>query len=198
MEITAQLVKELRDKTSLGMMECKKALKETDGDVEKAIELLRKKGALKAESKSGRATSEGVVGSYVHLGGKIGVLVEVNCETDFVAKNEGFLTMVKDIAMHIAAAAPQFVRREDVPEDFLAKEKEIMMSQPDLANKPDDLKEKIVTGRLGKLYSQICLLEQNYVKNPDQTINDFVKESIAKLGENISIKRFTRYAVGEE
>lgn len=198
MEITAGLVKELREKTGLGMMECKKALTETEGNIEKAIELLRKKGALKAESKSDRITSEGVIGSYIHLGGKVGVLVEVNCETDFVARNEDFTGLVKDIAMHITASKPLFVKREDVPEAYLAKEKEIMMAQPDLANKPDNIKEKMITGRLDKLYEQVCLMEQKFIKNPEISIEQLVKETIAKLGENISIRRFTRYALGEE
>ena len=198
MEITASLVKELREKTGLGMMDCKRALGETQGDIDKAIEYLRKKGALKAEGKSDRVTSEGVVGSYIHLGGKVGVLVEINCETDFVAKSDDFTSLIKDIAMHITASKPRYVRKEDVSEDFIAKEKEIMMAQPDLEGKPDNLKEKIVSGRLEKIYSQVCLLEQPFVKNPDQTINDLIKEKIAKLGENITVKRFTRYALGEE
>lgn len=197
MEITASLVKELREKTSLGMMDCKKALTETDGDIEKAIEYLRKKGALKAESKSDRITSQGVIGSYIHLGGKIGVLIEVNCETDFVAKSDDFTALVKDLSMQVAASKPSYVKREDVPEEFLAKEKEIMMAQPDLANKPDNIREKIVSGKIDKVFSQVCLLEQPFVKNPDQMVLDVIKEKIAKLGENIVVKRFTRYALGE-
>jgi elongation factor Ts len=196
-EITASLVKELREKTGLGMMDCKKALGETQGDIEKAIEYLRKKGAIKAESKGDRITSEGTVGSYIHMGGKIGVLVEVNCETDFVAKSDDFTELVRDVAMHIAAAKPAYVKRDEVSETFLNKEKEIILSQPDLAGKPDNIKEKMVTGRLDKILAEICLLDQAFVKNPDLTIDQLVKEKIAKLGENITIKRFVRYSLGE-
>lgn len=199
MEITASLVKDLREKTGLGMMECKKALTETEGNIEKAIEHLRKRGALKAEGKSDRVTSEGTIGSYIHMGGKVGVLVEVNCETDFVARSDDFTSLVKDIAMHITASKPLYVKREDVSEEFLNKEKEIMMAQSgdDLAKKPEEIREKIITGRMDKIYAQVCLLEQPFVKNPDMTINDLVKEKIAKLGENITVKRFTRYVLGE-
>jgi len=197
MEITASLVKELREKTGLGMMDCKKALTETNGNIEKAIELLRKKGALKAQSKSDRITSEGIIGSYIHMNGKIGVLVEVNCETDFVARNEDFQKLVKDIAMHIAASKPSYVKKEDVPTEFVEKEKEILLAQPDLQSKPDSVKEKIISGRLDKILSEICLMEQPFVKNPDITVSDRIKETIAKIGENITVRRFVRFALGE-
>lgn len=199
MEITSGLVKELREKTGLGMMDCKKALVETSGDIEKAVEFLRKKGALKAESKSDRVTSEGTIGSYIHMGGKVGVLLEINCETDFVAKSDDFTGLVKDIAMHITATKPLYVRREDVPAEFIAKEKEIMLAQDaeNLAKKPEEIREKIMTGKVDKLLADICLLEQAFVKDPDKTIQDLVKEKIAKLGENITVKRFVRYSLGE-
>jgi elongation factor Ts len=197
MEITASLVKELRERTGLGMMDCKKALTETGGDIEKAIESLRKKGALKAESKLSRTTSEGIIGSYIHMNGKIGVLVEVNCETDFVARNSDFQQLVKDLAMHIAAYKPAYVKKEDVPSEFIEKEKEILLAQPDLQNKPDNVKEKIIAGRLDKILSEICLMEQPFVKNADITISQLVKETIAKIGENITVKRFVRFALGE-
>jgi elongation factor Ts len=197
MEITASLVKELREKTGLGMMDCKKALTETNGNIEKAIELLRKKGALKAQSKSDRITSEGIIGSYIHMNGKIGVLVEVNCETDFVARNEDFQKLVKDIAMHIAASKPSYVKKEDVPTEFVEKEKEILLAQPDLQSKPDSVKEKIISGRLDKILSEICLMEQPFVKNPDITVSERIKETIAKIGENITVRRFVRFALGE-
>lgn len=199
MEITSGLVKELREKTGLGMMDCKKALVETSGDIEKAVEFLRKKGALKAESKSDRVTSEGTIGSYIHMGGKVGVLLEINCETDFVAKSDDFTGLVKDIAMHITATKPLYVRREDVPAEFIAKEKEIMLAQDaeNLAKKPEEIREKIMTGKVDKLLADICLLEQAFVKDQDKTIQDLVKEKIAKLGENITVKRFVRYSLGE-
>lgn len=196
MEITASLVKQLRDKTNLGMMECKKALVETNGDMEKAIEFLRKKGILKADSKSDRITSQGTIGSYIH-GGKIGVMVEVNCETDFVAKNEDFQTLVRDIAMHITASQPLYVKREDVPAEFIEKEKEILLAQQDLSNKSPEMREKIMVGRIDKIYNQVCLLEQPFVKDTDKTVADVIKETIAKLGENITVKRFVRFVLGE-
>jgi elongation factor Ts len=198
-EITSGLVKELREKTGLGMMDCKKALVETSGDIEKAVEFLRKKGALKAESKSDRVTSEGTIGSYIHMGGKVGVLLEINCETDFVAKSDDFTGLVKDIAMHITATKPLYVRREDVPAEFIAKEKEIMLAQDaeNLAKKPEEIREKIMTGKVDKLLADICLLEQAFIKDQDKTIQDLVKEKIAKLGENITVKRFVRYSLGE-
>jgi elongation factor Ts len=289
-EITATLVKELRDKTGIAMMDCKRALSETDGDVEKAIEFLRKKGALKAESKSDRMTSEGIIGSFIGANGSFGSLVEVNCETDFVAKSDDFVglvndialhaaetghldniqeqkfvndasktigdmikekiaklgenitikrytrftaeangfvgsyihsnkkvgvlveltgdgdlsahkdeiaSVIKDIAMHVTASKPNFVNRDEVDAGFIAKEKDILMSQPDLASKPENIREKMVTGRLEKIYAQVCLLEQPFVKNPDQTVNELLKEKNAKFGGNLSVKRFTRYSLGE-
>lgn len=178
-------------------MDCKKALAETGGDQEKAIDYLRKKGLAAASKKAGRVASEGVVGSYIHAGGKIGVLVEVNCETDFVAKNEAFQVFVKDVAMHIAAAAPQFVRREEVPGDLLEREKEIYRAKAKETGKPDNIIEKIVEGQVGKFYGDICLLEQAFVKDPDKTIQTYLNETIASIGENMSIRRFSRFVLGE-
>lgn len=195
-EITSQLVKALREKTNAGMMDCKRALTETGGDIEKAEDYLRKKGILKAASKSTRAAKEGVVASYIHMQGKVGVLVEVNCETDFVAKNEGFREFVKDITLHIAAASPLCVSRTEVPADLVEREREIAREQ--VKGKPANVVEKIVEGKLDKYFSTICLLDQSFIKNPDVTIQDFVKGKIAELGENIVIRRFTRYAVGEQ
>lgn len=195
--ITAELVKDLREKTGAGMMDCKKALIETDGDIEKAIVFLREKGLLAATKKSGRIAAEGVVGSYIHMGGKIGVLVEVNCETDFVAKNEDFLTFVKDVAMHIAAANPSYITKEEVPADVIENEKTILKHQAMNEGKPENIAEKMVEGRIAKMYKDICLLEQPFVKNPDLTVADYVKEKIATIGENIVIRRFTRYQMGE-
>jgi elongation factor Ts len=195
MEITSQTVKELREKTNAGMMDCKRALAEAGGDIEKAETLLRQKGIAGASKKSSRATKEGIVASYIHLQGKVGVLVEVNCETDFVAKNEGFRAFVKDITLHIAAAQPLFVSREDVPEELIAKEKEVYAGQ--VKGKPENVVGKIVEGKLDKYFSTVCLLEQGFIKNPDQTIKELVAAKIAEIGENIVIRRFTRYSVGE-
>lgn len=195
-DITAETVKALRDKTNAGMMDCKKALAEANGDLEAAETILRKKGILKAGSKADRATKEGIVASYIHMQGRVGVLIEVNCETDFVAKNEIFRDFVKDVTLHIAAASPQFLSREQVPETILAKEREIAAEQ--VKGKPAAVVDKIVEGKIEKVYSTLCLLEQAYIKNPDQSITDFVKSKIAELGENIQIRRFVRYAVGEE
>jgi len=195
-EITSQIVKALRDKTNAGMMDCKRALAETGGDLEKAEDYLRKKGILKAASKSSRSTKEGVVASYIHMQGKVGVLVEVNCETDFVAKNEGFREFVKDITLHIAAASPICVSRESVPAALVEREREIAREQ--VKGKPAAIVDKIVDGKIDKYYSTVCLVDQPFIKNPDQTIGDLVKGKIAELGENIVIRRFTRYAVGEE
>jgi len=195
--ITAAQVNELRKATGAGLMDCKKALAETGGDHEKAIDYLRKKGLAAASKKAGRIASEGVVGSYIHAGGKIGVLVEVNCETDFVAKNEAFQAFVKDIAMHIAAAAPQFVRREDVDPALLEREKEIYRAKAKETGKPDNIVEKIVEGQISKFYGEICLLEQPFVKDPDKTIQTYLNETIASIGENISIRRFARFVLGE-
>lgn len=195
MEITSQTVKELREKTNAGMMDCKRALAEAGGDIEKAETLLRQKGIAGASKKSSRATKEGIVASYIHLQGKVGVLVEVNCETDFVAKNEGFRAFVKDITLHIAAAQPLFVSREDVPNELVEKEKEVYSGQ--VKGKPENVMAKIVEGKLDKYYSTVCLLEQGFIKNPDQTIKELVASKIAEIGENIVIRRFTRYSVGE-
>jgi len=195
-DITAELVKTLRDKTNAGMMDCKKALAEAHGDLENAETILRKKGILKAGSKADRATKEGIVASYIHMQGRVGVLIEVNCETDFVAKNDIFRDFVKDITLHIAAASPQYLSREEVPETVIAKEREIGAEQ--VKDKPANVIEKIVDGKIEKIYATLCLLEQAYIKNPDQSITDFVKSKIAELGENIQIRRFVRYAVGEE
>jgi elongation factor Ts len=195
MEINPQIVKQLREKTNAGMMDCKRALTETGGDLEKAETLLRQKGIAGASKKSSRATKEGIVASYIHLQGKVGVLVEVNCETDFVAKNEGFRAFVKDITLHIAAAQPLYVSREEVPDELVEKEKEVYAAQ--VKGKPENVAEKIVAGKLDKYYSTVCLLEQGFIKNPDQTIKELVAAKIAEIGENIVIRRFTRYSVGE-
>ncbi len=178
-------------------MDCKKALTETDGDHEKAIDYLRKKGLAAASKKAGRVASEGIVGSYIHAGGKIGVLVEVNCETDFVAKNENFQAFVKDVAMHIAAAGPQFVRREEVPADVVEREKEIYRAKARETGKPENIIEKIIEGQVNKFYADICLLEQVYVKDPDKTVQTYLNETISGIGENITIRRFTKYVLGE-
>jgi elongation factor Ts len=182
-------------------MECKKALTETGGDFEKAVEYLRKKGLADASKRSGRATAEGLVESYIHPGGKIGVMVEVNCETDFVARNESFQAFVRNVAMHVAAAAPQWVRREDVPADVVAKEKEVVAAQVKEENKakpkPDNVVEKIVEGKMGKFFQGVCLMEQPYVKEPDQSIDAYLKATIANIKENITIRRFVRFQLGE-
>lgn len=195
-EINPQLVKQLREKTSAGMMDCKKALAEAGGDMEKAETILRTKGITKAEGKGGRVAKEGVVAAYIHLQGKVGVLVEVNCETDFVAKNESFREFVKDITLHIAASHPLFVSRDQVDSSLLEKEREIYRGQ--VQGKPANIVEKIVEGKVDKYYSSICLLDQAFIKNPDITVKDLVTAKITELGENIVIRRFTRYMVGEE
>lgn len=197
MQITGAIVKELREKTGAGMMDCKKALMETDGNIEKAVEYLREKGLASASKKSSRIAAEGVVASYIHMGGKIGVLVEINCETDFVAKNEIFLSFVKDIAMHIAAINPLYLAKEDVPQDVIDKEKAIYKAQAMNEGKPENIAEKMVEGRLKKYFKEICLLEQPFVKDQDKSVEDAVKEAIATIGENIKIRRFTRYQMGE-
>ncbi len=197
MSITAAQVNELRKVTGAGLMDCKKALTETDGDQEKAVDYLRKKGLAAASKKAGRVVTEGLVGSYIHAGGKIGVLVEVNCETDFVAKNENFQAFVKDIAMHIAAASPQYVRREEVSVDALEREKEIYRAKARETGKPENIIEKIIEGQVNKFYADICLLEQSYVKDPDKTVQTYLNETIAAIGENISIRRFSRFVLGE-
>ncbi len=200
-EITGAAVKALREKTGAGMMECKKALTEAEGNEEQAVEILRKRGMASAGKKAGRVAAEGAVGSYIHMGGKVGVLVEVNCETDFVARTEEFQALVKDIAMHVAAAEPRYVTREEVPSDLLAKEREITRAQiandPKNANKPEQVIEKIVEGRLNKFYEEAVLLDQPFVKAPEKTINELLTEKIAKTGERITVRRFTRYKMGE-
>jgi len=195
--ITAGQVKELREKTGLSMGECKKSLVETDGNIEEAVTLLRKKGLNAASKKAGRKTAEGLVGSYIHSNGKLGVLVEVNCETDFVARNVAFQELVKDLAMHIAASDPRFVKKEDVTDEVMAKEKEIYMDQIRAQGKPENIAEKIVEGKLGKYYGENCLLEQPFVKNPDMTVGQLVSSKVAEIGENIQINRFVRFKIGE-
>lgn len=197
-EISAKLVKELRDKTGVGMMKCKQALTECDGDMTKAMEWLRKKGMASADKKAGRVASEGLVESYIHTGGRIGVLVEVNCETDFVARGEQFHTLVKDIAMQIAANPNvEYVKSSEVPEELIAKEKEIEMGREDLAKKPDNIKEKIVQGRIDKRVKELCLLDQPFIKDQSITVDELVKKSVAQLGENIQVRRFSRFVLGE-
>jgi elongation factor Ts len=196
--ITADQVKQLREKTGAGMMECKSALTEADGDQEKAVELLRKKGLASAAKRAGRATSNGVVGSYIHMGGKVGVLVEVNCETDFVARTDDFQTLVKEVALHIAAADPRYARREDVPADLLEKEKEIYRAQFADSGKPAPVVEKIVDGKLGSFYSQVVLIDQPNVRDPNLTVSQLIAQATAKTGENITVSRFARFKVGEQ
>ena len=198
MKITSQMVKELRDKTSAGMMDCKKALNETDGDMEKAVDLLRKKGLAVAAKRAGRATSEGVVETYIHAGGKLGVMIELNCETDFVAKTDQFKELARDLGMHIAATNPISVDRDGVPENVLAREKDIYVQQALESGKPENIVEKIVSGKVEKYLAEICLLEQKYVKNPDLSIQDLLTDCVGKMGENISIKRFARFQIGAE
>jgi elongation factor Ts len=195
--ITADQVKRLREKTGAGMMECKAALQEAEGSEEKAIELLRKKGLASAAKRAGRATANGVVGSYIHMGGKVGVLVEVNCETDFVARTDDFQTLVKELAMHIAAADPKFTRREDVPAELLEKEKEIYRAQFADSGKPATVVEKIVEGKLGSFYSQIVLVDQPNVRDPAVTIAQLIAQASAKTGEHITVSRFARFKIGE-
>lgn len=196
MNITSQMVKELRDKTNAGMMDCKKALTETSGDMEKAVDLLRQKGLAVAAKRAGRETKEGVVETYIHAGGKLGVMVEVGCETDFVAKTDDFKAFAKNIAMHIAAANPVAVNREEVPADVLQRETDIYVNQAQESGKPPQIIEKIVGGKVEKYLAEICLLEQKYVKNPDLSIQDLLNELVAKMGENISIKKFARFQIG--
>src|SRR5947199_6231282 len=194
-EIDSQLVKQLREKTNAGFMDCKRALVESGGDLEKAETILRTKGIASAGKNASRVTKEGIVASYIHLQGKVGVLVEVNCETDFVAKNENFRSFVKDITLHIAAAHPLYVSREDVPGKLIEAEREIYKAQ--VKGKPANVTEKIVDGKLDKFYSTVCLLEQGFIKNPDVTIKDLLSSKDAELGENLILRRFTRYLVGE-
>jgi elongation factor Ts len=201
MDIRADLVKELREKTGAGMMDCKKALVESQGNFDKAVEYLRKKGLSAAAKKADRVANQGAVASYIHGGGKIGVLVEVNCETDFVARNEQFQGFVRDVAMHIAAANPQWIRSEEVPAATIEKEKEIWLAQlkqdPKNANKPAQVMEKILEGKVKKFFDETCLLNQAFVKDPDKTISQLTTEMVAKIGENINIRRFVRFTLGE-
>jgi elongation factor Ts len=198
MAITSKMVKDLRDKTQAGMMDCKKALEKTDGDMEKAVDLLRQKGLAVAAKRAGRATSEGVIETYIHAGGKLGVMVELGCETDFVAKNDDFREFARDIAMHIAAANPISISREDVPEAVVAREKEIYVQQALDSGKPEAIVEKMVSGKVEKFLAEIVLLEQKFVKNPDLSIQDLLNELVGKIGENISIKKFARFQIGVE
>lgn len=193
-EITAKMVAELRARTGAGLMDCKKALKESDGDENKAIDYLRKKGIASAAKKADRDASDGLIEAYIHFGGKVGVLIELNCETDFVAKTDDFKALAHDIAMHIAASNPLCVTREEVPAEMIEKEREIAASQ--ITGKPENIVEKIVNGKIEKVYQDNVLLEQSYVKNPDQTIEQLLKEQITKLGENIIVRRFTRFQIG--
>jgi len=197
MAISAAMVKELREKTGAGMLDCKQALEEANGDMAKATEILRQKGLAAAAKKAGRVATEGVVESYIHAGGKIGVLVEVNCETDFVAKTEQFREFVKDIAMQVAASNPLYLRREDVPQETLDKEREILRSQALAEGKPAHVVDKIVEGRLNKFFEETCLLEQPFIKDPDKTVGTLLQEKVAVIGENISIRRFVRFELGE-
>lgn len=197
MEITSAMVKELRDQTGAGVMDCKEALTAAAGSMDAAVEYLRKKGLQAAAKRSARSTREGVVGSYIHAGGRLGVLVEVNCETDFVARTDEFQELVRDVAMQIAASNPQYVSRQEVPEDTLAKERSILEEQAKAAGRPEQVIPKIVEGRVEKYYQEICLLDQPFVKNPDITVDELLKEKIAKVGENITVSRFARFALGE-
>jgi elongation factor Ts len=197
MQITAQQVKELRERTGAGMMECKKALEQTQGDVEAAIDHLRSTGAAKAAKRAGREASEGTIGTYIHMGGRIGVLLEVNCETDFVARNDTFQALVRDLAMHIAAAAPLSVSAEGVPEEVVERERAVFREQVRNEGKPEKLWDKIIEGKVRKFYQESTLLEQPFVKNPDVTVGEMLAEAIAKTGENIVVRRFVRYAVGD-
>ena len=200
-DITSSAIKSVREKTGAGMMECKSALTEASGNEEQAIEILRKRGLASARKKEGRVAAEGAVGSYIHMGGKVGVIVEINCETDFVARTDEFQQLIKDVAMHIAASEPRFVSREEVPSDALDKEREIARAQaqndPKNANKPAQVIDKIVEGRLNKFYEEAILLDQPFVKDPAKTIGDLIQEKTAQTGERISIRRFTRYKMGE-
>jgi elongation factor Ts len=197
-DISAKVVKELREKTGAGMMDCKKALKETDGDMTKAMEWLRQKGITSADKKAGRAASEGLVGSYIHTGGRVGVLVEVNCETDFVARREEFQTLVRNVAMQIAACPNvEYVAVDNIPSDIVEKEKSIEMKRDDLGGKPDNIKEKIVQGRIDKRLKELALMDQPYIRDQNITVEELVKQTIALLGENIKVRRFSRFVLGE-
>ena len=198
MAVTAENVKELRERTGIGMMECKSALTESCGDMDKAIEILRKKGHARAQAKAHRAASEGLIGSYIHMNGRIGVLVEINCESDFVARNEEFQTLVKEIAMQIAAAKPRYLSSDQVPLEILETEKEIIRAQMSDMKKPPEILEKIVLGKLGKFYEEVCLLDQPYIRDDKLKIRDLITQAVAKIGENIKIRRFTRYEIGQD
>jgi len=197
MEISAALVRELREKTGAGMMDCKKALLESAGDMEKAVDYLRQNGLALASRKESRTAAEGLVGSYIHGGGKIGVLVELNCETDFVARTPEFQGLLKDVAMQIAAANPRYIRREDVPADELERERQIYHQQAIESGKPEKIVGKIMDGKMERFYSEVCLLEQEFIKDPDRQVGDLIKDVVARLGENVQVKRFTRYHIGE-
>ena len=197
MSFTAEDVKSLRDKTGAGMMACKEALKACNGKIDEAVEYLRKKGIASADKKTGRATGDGLVESYIHMGGKLGVMIEVNCETDFVARTEQFQGLVKELAMQVAASNPSVVSREQVPAEMIEKEMDIYREQVRGSGKPENVVEKIVGGKLDKFYSEICLLEQPYIKEPQKNVDTLIKETIAKLGENITVKRFVRFRLGE-
>ncbi len=198
MAITAEQVQELRRKTGAGIMDCKRALTECEGDMEKAITLLRKQGQVRADARMSRATSEGITASYIHAGGRIGVLVEVNCETDFVARTDEFQALAHNLAMHIAAENPRYARREEVPAEVLEREKEIFRALAQKEGKPEKVLDRIVEGRLEKFYSEVCLLDQPYVRDDQKTVGEVVKEAIVKLGENIVVRRFVRFQVGEQ
>jgi elongation factor Ts len=198
MEVTATMVKQLREKTGVGMMKCKAALGEANGDIAEAEKVLRKQGVATAAKKSARATGEGLVSSYIHTGGKIGVMLEVNCETDFAARSDDFQQLVKDLSMHVAAAAPRHVSRDEVNEEVLAGEREIARDQALKAGKPEKVVDKIVEGKIEKYFSETCLLEQPYVKDPDRTVGQLITDAVAKIGENIQMRRFVRYVLGEE
>jgi elongation factor Ts len=198
MEITADMVKDLRERTGIGMMECKSALAEADGNVEKAIEILRKRGHARAEAKAHREVSQGVIGSYIHMNCRIGVLVEVNCESDFVARNEEFLTLVKEIAMQVAAAKPRYVSSDQIPADVLASEKEIIKAQLGDMKKPPEIMEKIVQGKLGKFFEEVCLLDQPYIREDKLKVRDLIAQAVAKIGENIKVRRFARFEIGQD
>ena len=195
-EITAALVKELRERTGAGMMDCKKALTDTDGDMEKAVDLLRQKGLAVAAKRAGKETREGVIEAYIHAGGKIGVMVEVACETDFVAKTDDFKAFARNIAMHVAAVSPLAVSRDEIPAEVVQREKDIYINQALESGKPQQIAEKMVAGKMEKFLAEVCLLEQKYVKNPDLSVQDLLNELVAKMGENISIKKFARFQIG--
>ena len=197
-EITTQMIKELRTRTNAGVMDCKEALQESGGDMEKAVDFLRKKGLATALKRAGRETSEGLVHAYIHTGGKIGVLVEVNCETDFVAKTDEFKSFVKDLAMHIAASRPLGIQREDITEDMVNREKDIYAAQARETGKPENILDKIVQGKMEKFYKESCLLEQQDIRDPDITVQDLIHDMVAKSGESIAVRRFVRYQLGGE